>query len=122
MHHCINCIPLPIILQVYCKAAIIVEVRLNSYSNPFSRDCDGDSCDPVGDCDNIFEFCLRSAGTSFCLTNTITTDDISEDSISFTPSQLSDLGISNPLSFPDITTSVSILHMTMQVNAKMICV
>ena len=86
-----------------------MEVRLHSYSNPQSRDCDGDTCDPDilgAECDNIFLFCLRAAGSGSCL-NMITTDEISEDTLSFSASQLSELGISNPLRFSDITTSVS---------------
>ena len=84
-----------------------MEVRLHSYSNPQSRECDGDDCDDVGGCDNIFEFCLRAAGSDFCLTDKIITGEISEDTLSFSASQLSELGISNPLRFSDITTSVS---------------
>ena len=97
-----------LLLQAYSTAVITVEVRLHSYSNPQSRECDGDDCDIIGECDNIFEFCLRSAGSGVCLTNTITTNEISEDILSFSVSQLSDLGITNPLRFSGITTSVSI--------------
>lgn len=84
-----------------------MEVRLHSYSNPNSRECDGDDCDLAGECDNIFEFCLRAVGSSVCLPNKITTNELSEDTLSFSESELSDLGISNPLRFPGITTSVS---------------
>ena len=97
-----------------------MEVRLHSYSNPLSRECDGDDCDIIGECDNIFEFCLRAAGSGFCLTNTITTDEISEDTLSFSASQLSDLGISNPLRFSGITTSVS-MYSTLVVLHKHRC-
>ena len=82
-------------------------MRLVSYNNPDSEDCDGGHCEfvPVGNCDNIFEFCLRPRGGGSCL-QTIASNEHSEDRITFTPSQLSQLGLSNPLLFPDISTLV----------------
>ena len=84
-------------------------MRLESYNNPNSEDCEGDHCDGSsiagGMCENIFEFCLRSRGGGSCLV-ILTSNEISEDTITFTPSQLSQLGLSNPLLFSDISTSV----------------
>ena len=85
-------------------------MRLESYNNPTSEECIGGHCEGSsitgGDCDNIFEFCLRPRGGGSCL-QTITSNEISEDRITFTPSQLSQLGLSNPLLFSEISTSVS---------------
>ena len=82
-------------------------MQLISYSNPSSEDCNGGNCEGVvGTCDNIFQFCLRAVGFFSCL-SVITTDDIEEDMIfSFGSSELSDLGISNPLQFSNIATTV----------------
>ena len=83
---------------------------LISYNNPDSEDCDGGHCEVSsitgGMCDNIFEFCLRPRGGGACLL-THTSDEISEDTITFTPSELNELGLSNPLLFQDISTVVS---------------
>ena len=96
-------------LQAYSTARLNVEVMLISYNNSDSEDCDGDPCDGSSDaggmCGNIFEFCLRPRGGGSCLL-TLTSNEISEDRITFTPSELSQLGLSNPLLFPDISTSV----------------
>ena len=84
-------------------------MRLVSYNNPTSEDCDGGHCEGSfitgRNCDNVFDFCLRPRGGGSCLLN-ITSNEIDEDTITFTPSQLSQLGLSNPLLFPDILTSV----------------
>ena len=95
-------------LQACSTATLNVEVMLMSYNNPDSEDCDGDPCDGSSDaggmCSNIFEFCLLTRGGGSCLL-TLTSNEISEDTITFT-SELSQLGLSNPLPFPDILTSV----------------
>ena len=95
-------------LQAYSTARLNIEVRLISYNNPDSEDCDGGNCEsvPIGTCDNIFEFCLRPRGGGSCLL-TLTSDVIEDDSIIFTSAEPSELGLSNPLQFPDILTSVS---------------
>ena len=94
-------------LQTYSTASLNIEVRLISYNNPDSEDCDGGNCEfALGTCDNIFEFCLRPRGGGSCLL-TLTSDEIEDDSITFTTSELSVLGLNNPLSFPGISTSVS---------------
>ena len=96
-------------LQTYSTARLNVEVRLEFYNNPNSQNCDGDLCDDSSDagemCDNIFEFCLRPRGGGSCIL-TLTSNEISEDTIVFTPSQPAQLGLSNPLLFPDISNSV----------------
>ena len=82
-------------------------MQLIRYSNPTSEDCDGGYCDEFpGPCENIFEFCLRTVGGSSCLSE-ISTDDIEDDIFTFGPSELDDLGISNPLQFTNIATTVS---------------
>ena len=93
--------------QAYSTATLNAEVRLIRYNNPDSEDCDGGHCEPfsVGNCDNIFEFCLRPRGGGSCL-QTITSNELDEDTITFTPSQLSQLRLSNPLLFSSISTSV----------------
>ena len=86
-------------------AQVDVEVYLESYSNPDHDDCDGGHCETFDNvCDNIFEFCLREVGSSSCLA-TITTEDIPQDEFMFGDDELEVLGISNPLQFPDISTS-----------------
>ena len=90
-------------LQSPSLATLTVNVLLVSYNNPTSHECDSGSC--FGDCDNEFQFCLRRSGTLSCLA-TITTDELAEDFISFSASDLSTLGISNPLTFSSISTSV----------------
>ena len=57
-------------------------------------------------CDNFFEFCLHAVGRFPCLSE-ITTDDIEDDEFEFGPSEISVLGISNPLQFSTIVTTVS---------------
>ena len=87
-----------------------MEVQLISYSNPDSEDCDGGNCEGFfGTCDNIFDFCLRAQGGFFCLAS-ITTDDIEDDTLTFSTSELSILGISNPIQFNSIETEVSVPH------------
>ena len=83
-----------------------VEVQLISYSNPESQDCNGDSCDVLGECDNEFDFCVRTIGSSQCLV-TLSSDEISDDSLTFTNDELNELAISNPLRFSSISTTVS---------------
>ena len=93
--------------QAYSTARLTVQVRLISYSNPSSEDCDGGNCEGAfGTCDNIFEFCLRDVRGFSCL-SVISTADIEDDMFAFGPSELSGLGISNPLEFSDIASIVS---------------
>ena len=97
-------------MQANSTATLNIEVMLVSYDNPDSEECIGGHCERFaitgGDCDNIFEFCLRPRGGGSCL-QTITSNEISEDTITFTPSQLNELELSNPLQFSSISTSVS---------------
>ena len=64
-----------------------------------SEDCNGGNCEGTtsGICDNIFYFCLRAVGNTSCLASVIT-NDVQDDSITFSSYDLSRLGISNPLS------------------------
>ena len=83
---------------------------LNSYNNSDNEHCDGGHCElfPLlqGACDNQFEFCLRVAGSSLCLTPTIISQDLESEEIMFTEDDLETLDISNPLQFFGISTSV----------------
>ena len=49
-----------------------------------------------GTCDNQFDFCVRTVGSSQCLV-TLSSDEIEDDSLTFTIDELDDLSISNPL-------------------------
>ena len=57
----------------------------------------------------FFIFCLRAVGSVTCL-STITTNDIEDDSFTFTQSVLNELGISNPLQFANILPGVSTMR------------
>ena len=46
--------------------------------------------------EHVIEICLRAVGGFSCL-SVISTADIEDDMFAFGPSELSDLGISNPL-------------------------
>lgn len=93
-------------LQGTASATINVEVFLNSYSNPSSDDCDGGNCDGFfGTCDNIFAFCVGHVGSTVCLDSVIG-GIVEDDSFTFTPARVAALGISNPLVFTDLDTSV----------------
>ena len=59
-----------------------------------------------GTCDNQFDFCVRTVGSSQCLV-TLSSDEIEDDSLTFTIDELDDLSISNPLRFTSIATTVS---------------
>ena len=86
-----------------------MEVRLESYSNPDHEHCDGGHCEFFpslqGDCDNIFMFCVRVVGTTNCLAVT-RSDFIEKDELTFNSAELSTLGISNPLLFSGIMSTV----------------
>jgi hypothetical protein len=92
----------------YSSATLTVEVDLISYRNPNSEDCNGGNCDGVyyGTCDNVFHFCLRVVGSQSCLAS-LGTNYVQDDSMTFSSYDLSRLGISNPLVFSSISTSVS---------------
>ena len=92
-------------MQACSTARLTVQVRLISYNNPSNEDCDGGNCEG-GMCNNIFEFCLCAVGGVSCL-SVITTNAIEDDMITFGSSELSNLGISNPLQFINIETAVS---------------
>ena len=80
-----------------------------SYNNPTSEDCDGGNCEgvPGGTCDNRFIFCVRERGSSVCLVTVSSNDDIESDSLTFTPSELSDLDLANPVVFNSVPVEVS---------------
>ena len=59
-----------------------------------------------GTCDNQFDFCVRTVGSSQCLV-TLSSDEIEDNSLTFTIDELDDLSISNPLRFTSIATTVS---------------
>lgn len=94
---------------MYSTATLDVEVRLHSYSNPTHEDCSGLPCDIDGSCDNMFEFCVGvNTPQGFrCFSPKRISDVISDDVLTFNESALIELGVSNPLSFYDISTSVS---------------
>ena len=94
--------------QTYSSATLTVEVDLISYHNPTSENCNGGNCEGVyyGTCDNVFHFCLRVVGSEFCLAS-LGTNYVQDDSMTFNSYDLSRLGISNPLVFSNISTSVS---------------
>ena len=83
-------------------------MELFSYDNPSHAECDGDHCEGLlrGTCDNQFDFCVRTVGSSQCLV-TLSSDEIEDDSLTFTIDELDDLSISNPLRFTSIATTVS---------------
>ena len=99
-------------IQNYSLARLDIEVRLDSYSNPSSEDCDSLPCDIVGPrtCDNEFNFCLAQRGTDVCSSNIITSGILSDDSFTFGALELSQLSISNPLLFSDVSTTVSVYY------------
>ena len=83
-----------------------MEVELIFYLNPTSDDCKGENCDETfGTCDNVFHFCLRVVGGVSCLAS-LGTNYVEDDSMTFSSHELSRLGISNPLVFSRISTSV----------------
>ena len=94
-------------VQTYSAATLTVEVKLISYRNPTSEDCNGGNCEGTtsGICDNIFYFCVRAVSNTSCLASVIT-NDVQDDSIAFSSYDLSRLGISNPLRFSSISTTV----------------
>ena len=59
-----------------------------------------------GTCDNQFDFCVRTVGSSQCLV-TLSSVEIEDDGLTFTIDELDDLSISNPLRFTSIATTVS---------------
>ena len=87
-----------------------MEVQLISYHNPTSEDCNGGNCEGTlsGICDNKFSFCLRPVENGASCLATISTNHVSDDSITFDSSDLSRLGIRNPLVFTSISTAVSV--------------
>lgn len=110
-----------IFLQASTTATLDVEVRLHSYSNPDSEDCLGLSCDFGGNCDNIFFFCVGAlTSQDICLSSVIHSNDIADDSFNFGISELIELGISNPLRFYEISTSVSRQTIGICVNVDML--
>ena len=83
---------------------------LNSYSNSDNEYCNGGHCESFpsveGPCDNEFMFCLRVVGSTSCLTPAITSEYLEANEIMFTEDDLATLGISNPLQFFGIATTV----------------
>ena len=97
-------------------------MELFSYDNPSSAECDGDHCEGLlgGTCDNQFDFCVRTVGSSQCLV-TLSSDEIEDDSLTFTIDELDDLSISNPLRFTSIATTVSSVCMCVFMFMYIIC-
>lgn len=97
--------------QAMCAVALDVEVRLESYSNPDTKECGGGHCETFptleGICDHMFSFCVRAVGSEDCLTSTITSQYIQKDRLTFSQDELNTLGISNPLHFSGITSTVN---------------
>ena len=96
--------------SILVRAEYVIEVHVQSYSNPSNKafDQDGDCCDPSSHsactgaelCDSYFMFCLRPLNTSptqrGCDTPNITSEVARNDaSINFINSTF--LGIANPL-------------------------
>lgn len=106
-------------LQGVASATLNVEVRLHSYSNPTSEECDGGNCDGFfGTCDNHFTFCIGRVGSTSCLDLVIAEYGWEDDSITFTPAIVAELGLTNPLVFTGLDASVrmyeTLLHPLLQ--------
>lgn len=99
-------------MQAYCTATLTVDLELIFYSNPTHEDCDGGHCESTSTamCDNKFDFCVRAAGNDTCLTPVVSTSDLDSDTITFSPFELSELEINNPIQFSSIATSVSVSY------------
>ena len=92
-------------MQAYATGIRDVKMTLHSYNNPSHEECDGASCGG-GNCDNIFKFCLREIDGSYCLKFPTITESIPEDEFTFGESELNQLGTSNPVTFPSISSTV----------------
>ena len=86
-------------------AIVTVDVYLIEYQNPTSQVFGGNGC--YGNCNNQFTFCLRQVHEKGECLARLTTSVYAQDRIVFPQSYHSQLRISNPLRFSDITTSVS---------------
>lgn len=76
-------------------------LHLGSYQNPSSSIANGSVC--AGGCNNTFTFCLQAMQGS-CEYGSVISSTLQSDNFSF-DSVLSELSISNPLKFNDITPS-----------------
>lgn len=93
------------------EARYTLEIRAHTYQNTGHRDSEGDCCESVispclSDCDNIFTFCLRNAGTARdddpmnCALGRFTTvgDVPGGDDITFSSVNIA-AGVPNPMTF-----------------------
>lgn len=76
-------------------------LHLGSYQNPSSSIANGSVC--ASGCNNIFTFCLQAVQGS-CEYGSVNSSTLQSDNFSF-DSVLSELNLSNPLKFNDITPS-----------------
>jgi hypothetical protein len=103
--------------QVYSTTALLrIEVELVSYNNPTSEVCEGGNCEGAfGTCDNHFSLCVREVGTSLCLVTLSSINDIEDDSLTFSISELDELGLGNPLRFNSVRTTVSVILLSQHI-------
>ena len=83
-------------------SSVDFNLHLGSYQNPSSSIADGSMC--AGGCNNSFTFCLQDTLGSCEYGSVNTSSTLQSDNFSF-DSVLSELNISNPLQFNNITPS-----------------
>ncbi len=101
--------------SVLVSADYVVQIELESYSNPSNRRLNGECCDQIdntnctnepGRCDTYFSYCLRrfNTNTNGCPDlGTVVRSENASDRNFITFSQPIVLGLTNPLNLPGLS-------------------
>ena len=109
-------------MQWSTEASLSLDIELDSYINPTRESSTGMPCNTSsGICNNEFHFCLQpsSSDTVSCPFGMLVTNTTQNDNFTFGDiAILQELGISNPLNFPDFLPMVSDHVLTPHTSTK----